>query len=173
MKTRSTLGVIAACAVYAAQPAVAEPTVVVVEQTLTAERFVKLAGENQINLPHLWAYDRNGRLLHDFGPGFDPAALERGMKLVSERGIAEASAPERLLADLEGVVDEKCQATEVLPAADLVLVQYWAEWCVPCHAQLAALRELLGATRGRVVIVHVDIGAPLTPETCFGKQEGS
>ena len=54
-------------------------------------------------------------------------------------------------------------AREVL-ASDLpVLVDFWAEWCPPCHRLAPVLEELAAEYAGRVRIVKVDADA--NPET--------
>jgi thioredoxin 1 len=54
-------------------------------------------------------------------------------------------------------------ADEVL-ASDLpVMVDFWAEWCGPCHRLAPVLDELATEYEGRVRIVKLDVDA--NPET--------
>ena len=54
-------------------------------------------------------------------------------------------------------------ATEVL-ASDLpVLVDFWAEWCAPCHRLAPVLDDLSAEYEGRARIVKMDVDA--NPDT--------
>lgn len=65
-----------------------------------------------------------------------------------------APAPEFRLATLDG--------RELGPQdfeGEVVLVEFWATWCVPCHAQAAVLKPLYEDYRGRgVEFLAVDLG---------------
>lgn len=106
------------------------------------------------SLPQLRAYDTQGRRLAEL-VGYNPETLRSTMaSVLAPKGPA---AGDPLSADLARVlgVDGKPLA---LPAADVTLVKYWADWCVPCHAQTADLVNILGARPGvRVNLVHVDV----------------
>ena len=53
------------------------------------------------------------------------------------------------------VSDETFEA-EVLNSSEPVLVDFWADWCQPCHALAPAIDELAEAFPGRVAKVDVD-----------------
>ena len=46
---------------------------------------------------------------------------------------------------------------EVLHAETPVLVDFWADWCAPCHAIAPALEELADEYDGKVKFVKIDI----------------
>jgi thioredoxin 1 len=54
-------------------------------------------------------------------------------------------------------------ADEVLGSDLPVLVDFWAEWCPPCHRLAPVLEELAAEYEGRVRIVKLDVDA--NPDT--------
>lgn len=62
-------------------------------------------------------------------------------------------------------VTEDTFAVEVLGAAQPVLVDFWAEWCPPCHQIAPILDELAEELAGQLTIAKVD--ADLNPNTAM------
>ena len=63
---------------------------------------------------------------------------------------------------LQAVTDETF-AREVLASDVPVLVDFWAEWCPPCHLVAPVLQALAIEYEGRVRIVKMD--ADVNPQT--------
>jgi thioredoxin 1 len=61
------------------------------------------------------------------------------------------------------IVTDDTFATEVLGSELPVLVDFWAEWCAPCHRIAPLLDELAAEYAGRARIVKLD--ADSNPET--------
>jgi thioredoxin 1 len=54
--------------------------------------------------------------------------------------------------------------SEVLESDDLVLVDFWAEWCGPCHAIAPAVEELASKYEGRLKVGKMNVDeSPATP----------
>ncbi len=54
-------------------------------------------------------------------------------------------------------VSDSSFSTDVLGAAGPVVVDFWAEWCGPCHAIAPALEEISQEMGGKVQIVKLNI----------------
>ena len=48
-------------------------------------------------------------------------------------------------------------ATEVLESEEAVLVDFWADWCGPCHALAPSIEELAGQYEGSVRVGKLDV----------------
>ena len=56
-------------------------------------------------------------------------------------------------------VTESTFADEVLKSDELVVVDYWADWCAPCKQLSPIIEELSGTYAGQVKFVKVDTSA--------------
>ncbi|NLX35298.1 MAG: thioredoxin [Chloroflexi bacterium] len=66
------------------------------------------------------------------------------------------------MATLSNVTDSTFES-EVLGAQGAVLVDFWAEWCVPCKMLAPVLERVAGELGDQVTIVKLDVQA--NPET--------
>ena len=57
---------------------------------------------------------------------------------------------------------------EVLKADVPVLVDFWAEWCMPCKMQAPTIDELAGEYAGRIKVGKVDTDASREAAMKFG-----
>jgi thioredoxin 1 len=55
------------------------------------------------------------------------------------------------------VVGDADWATEVLQADELVLVDFWAEWCPPCRKLAPVIDALADEYKGRVKVVKLNV----------------
>jgi len=81
----------------------------------------------------------------------------------------------RLPTERSGAIDVTTETfdAEVLQADILVLLDFWAEWCVPCHEIDPVLEKLAPEYRGRVKICRInvddnpDLVADYVPDNIF------
>jgi thioredoxin 1 len=59
-------------------------------------------------------------------------------------------------------------STEVLGSEVPVLVDFWAEWCPPCHRIAPVLEELAAEYAGRARVVKVDADANPATARAYG-----
>lgn len=142
------------------QRAAEQARVEVLEAGVSQERLLRiLRADSVIALPQLRAYDRSGRLIRDFGDGVDKASFAGAVAAVLERPAADPAAASTFAAERDGILDKAGAPVVLEGEADLTFVQYWAEWCIPCHEQFDLLRATLRAQQRLAVrVLHVDLG---------------
>ena len=64
---------------------------------------------------------------------------------------------------MKAITDTQFES-EVLKYKDLVLVDFWAEWCGPCRQLLPIMEELSGEVSDKIKIYKMNVDeAPATP----------
>jgi len=59
-------------------------------------------------------------------------------------------------------------AGEVLGAATPVVVDFWADWCGPCHMMAPVFAKLAGEFRGRLKFAKLDVDANPATADAYG-----
>jgi thioredoxin len=60
--------------------------------------------------------------------------------------------------------------SEVYESGQMVLVDFWAEWCAPCRALSPVLDEVARDLRGEIKIVRLDVDNNPATSDAFGVQ---
>lgn len=128
----------------------------VVEARITKEGSQEILKSEKFGLPQLRIYDAKGNRLLSLS-GYGPEQLDPALApLLAGKGKPDASQP--LARDLAQTERADGKPLGDLPPADLTMVEMWATWCAPCHAQARHLAKILGGhPKVRVTLLHVDI----------------
>jgi thiol-disulfide isomerase/thioredoxin len=107
------------------------------------------------SLPEVRVYDARGQLLlRTFGAGKGTAVRQvtgaiRNAKPVAGPSLAEAM---RVLETRDG----RPAARQIGGRGRIIVVDYWAEWCVPCKFVSRELAEWTAQQGGTVLLVHAE-----------------
>jgi thiol-disulfide isomerase/thioredoxin len=113
-------------------------------------------GSNSVHfqLPQLRIYDAKGQRvlnLTGYGSSFS------GMLTSVLEGKGQPQASLLLARELDRLRTVDRKPLGALPKADFTIVEYWADWCLPCHAQARDMAAVLTEyPKVRVNLLHVD-----------------
>jgi len=93
-------------------------------------------------LPQFRLYDSRGWRLAK-SSGYERNEF-RGRLEALLAGQGTADGERRLSADLSRYETPGGRRLKEVPPADFTVIEYWAEWCPPCHVQTGELAEVLG-----------------------------
>ena len=106
------------------------------------------------SLPQFRVYDARGRKIFDV-EGYSEDFAAKLSEILAVGGKPDASPS--LAGELAAVVSPEGKPIGSLPEAPLTFVKYWADWCVPCHAQSRDLVKALGEHPDlRVTVLNVE-----------------
>lgn len=114
----------------------------------------------RLELPQLRIYDGQGRLLYDKN-GYEVGQVAETLRRAKAAKPVPGKGENPLAAELKRFQSPEGRPLAALPGTDLRIVEWWAEWCAPCHAQAKELAEALAKTpQTKVALVHVDANRP-------------
>jgi thiol-disulfide isomerase/thioredoxin len=108
------------------------------------ELFKMVTKKKEFAIPQLRVYDKQGQQVADFSGGFEPDTFKEELDKVLQSPKPDTGKPV-LQAELEIITDSKNKKLKELPPADFTIVEYWADWCEPCHEQFDLLQKSLAA----------------------------
>lgn len=139
-------------------PAQAWPAhVQVVEAKLAPSEFEKPSF--QLALPQLRIFDREGRLLYD-KTGYEPKGFADDFRRVLASDKPQGSgAP--FGQEVARLITPDGKPLVEIPGTGLRIVEWWADWCAPCHAQAREMAKVLAEKPAQeVALIHVEASRP-------------
>lgn len=107
-------------------------------------------------LPQLRVYDRQSLQIADFGTGFDPDTLRTQLEGVMHSPVPKPTA-KSLQDEVKDLVEKDGKPPEKFAESDFTIVEYWAEWCLPCEKQAKLLAEVVSAhPELSINVLHVE-----------------
>lgn len=121
-----------------------------------------LQGGKKFSLPQLRVYNQKGFQVADFGSGEDdtfPATLTKVLQSPPKENSTTLESETRILVEKDG------KPLQTLPSADFTIVEYWADWCEPCHTQAEQLKKVVASQSGLSInVLHVEADPMKLPE---------
>jgi len=130
-------------------------------------------GQQEFPLPQLRIYDRQGRRVLE-RLGFHAPTFNTFVTRALDGG--NSPSPHLLANELALVLAPDGKPLATLPDADYTIVDYWAAWCAPCHAQDRELLKVLSArpkTRVNLLRVEADLSQKTAAEVQKMIDEGT
>lgn len=132
--------------------------VAVIEAKLAPSEFEK--PDFQLELPQLRIYDARGRLLYD-QTGYDAEHFAGLMRKALTGKLQPRAGGKPLESELQRFQAKDGQPLGPQPAQAVQIVEWWADWCVPCRSQARELSRILGESpETRVALFHVEASRP-------------
>ena len=127
----------------------------IIEAKVKDKELLKMVSGKELAIPQLRIYDKQGHQVADFGNGFGPETFKEDLDKVFQSPKPTEGKP-ALKAELEIITDIKNKKLKDLTPADFTIVEYWAEWCEPCHEQSQLLKESLDTHQNLAIsVLHV------------------
>jgi thiol-disulfide isomerase/thioredoxin len=133
-----------------------------IEAKVKDDELLKMVIGKPFSLPQLRVYDRQGRQVGDFA-GFEPETFKEAVAKILQSPTPIPGKPE-LSRELKIIVDGENKRLKELPSGDFTFVEYWADWCEPCHEQFKLLHEALDRRANVAInVLHVRADATKLP----------
>lgn len=111
----------------------------VIDARLAPDAFPRGAS---FGLPQFRGYDANGDQVFDTGQGFETESFEKELNATLTRPQPTGAATS-LADEVAKLIDSEGRPISGLPSDQVVLVKYWADWCLPCRFQARAVERVL------------------------------
>jgi hypothetical protein len=126
------------------------------ELKLDDRALFELLHGKTFELPQLRVYDQQGRQVADFGGGFAPDTFRAQLEEVL-RSPSPKTGAESLEDEAKEIVEKDGTPLVKSASPDFTIVEYWADWCKPCHMQAKLLNEVVaGQPDLAITIFHVE-----------------
>lgn len=130
-----------------------------------------MEGGMSLTLPEFFVFTRTGTaIFHD--KGFNSAFIFSVERAMDSSTPVEASVSLRdVFADVVSM-DDSPPEQGVVASYDFVFVEYWAEWCAPCHHQKRAVAQYLAENPDKKILwLYIRRDPTLLPEVSVQKSD--